>query len=76
MKWKSVPITELKVSGSAIDEKKLEKMVKKLKFFLHPDKLPRDLDAEQAFMCKMLWDVIADADEEYRSRRDQLDWIR
>ena len=64
------------MSGSAIDEKKLEKMVKKLKFFLHPDKLPRDLDAEQAFMCKMLWDVIADADEEYRSRRDQLDWIR
>merc|ERR1712226_529988 len=55
-KWKSIPVTYLRgaVAGNnnnALDEKKLEKSVKKLKFFLHPDKLPRDLDAQQAFMC-------------------------
>jgi len=35
--------------------------MRKTKFFLHPDKLPKDLTGEQALLCKMLWDIIADA---------------
>lgn len=61
-------------SGS-VDENKLAKAVKKLRFFLHPDKLPRDLNEEQLFVCKMLWDVTSDAWEEYEKRKEDLDWL-
>jgi hypothetical protein len=41
------------------------KAVRKTKFFLHPDKLPKDLSTEQTFVCKMLWDIVADAWEAF-----------
>jgi len=34
---------------------------RKVKFFLHPDKLPKDFSEMQLFVCKLLWDVLADA---------------
>jgi hypothetical protein len=54
----------------------LKKAVKKLRFFLHPDKLPKDLNEEQTFMCKMLWDIANDAWEEHNKRKEELDWMR
>jgi hypothetical protein len=39
--------------------------MRKTKFFLHPDKLPKDLTNEQSFVCKMLWDIVADAWEAF-----------
>ena len=77
-KWKPVPLNEFRSTGAmgaGIDEDKVKKVVKKLRFFLHPDKLPRDLNPEQEFICKMLWDIINDANEEYLSRKDQFDWM-
>jgi len=34
---------------------------RKIKFLLHPDKLPRDLTEQQLFISKLLWDILADA---------------
>jgi len=35
--------------------------MRKAKFFLHPDKLPKDLTENQAILFKTLWDVIRDS---------------
>jgi len=75
-KWTAVNRTDLAPVGSGPDEEKLKKAVRKLRFFLHPDKLPRDLNDEQTFMCKMLWDISSDAWEEYKKRHEELDWIQ
>lgn len=74
MKWKAVSADGLSEDGRP-DENKLAKAVKKLRFFLHPDKLPRDLNEEQTFVCKMLWDITSDAWEEYGKRKEDLDWL-
>ena len=51
-----------------LDPDKLKKAVRKLRFFLHPDKLPKDLDPIQEFVCKLLWDVTSDAYEDYKEK--------
>lgn len=77
-KWKPITATELQISGvmnNTPDEEKLKKSVRKIRFFLHPDKLPKDLDEQQQFMCKMLWDVTSDAWEEHKTKSEELDWV-
>jgi hypothetical protein len=74
-KWK--PITPDSISdNNHPDDEKIKKAVRKVRFFLHPDKLPRDLNAEQSFMCRMLWDVTSDSWEEHLKQKDELDWIK
>ena len=74
--WKPVGRTELVAAASGIlEESKLKKTVRKVRFFLHPDKLPHDLTEEQSFLCKLLWDVINDAFEEYKKSQEELDWM-
>ena len=71
--------TELVVSsamGNHPDETKMKKAVRKVRVFLHPDKLPRDLSSDQQFMARMLWDITSDSWEEYQKHKDELDWIR
>lgn len=68
-KWKAVTPSEVD------DEDKIEKKVKKLRFFLHPDKLPKDLNSDQSFMCRMLWDVTSDALELHKKKKEELSWI-
>ena len=74
-KWSPVKIEEVTDSNRPDDEK-LKKTIRKLRFFLHPDKLPRDLSPEQSFMCKMLWDITSDAWEEHKKKEEDLGWIR
>jgi hypothetical protein len=62
--------------GNHPDENKLKKAVRKVRVFLHPDKLPRDLSADQQFMARMLWDITSDSWEEFLKHKDELDWIR
>ena len=57
------------------DEKKLNKAVRKLRFFLHPDKRPHNFDDKHHFVCKLLWDVTNDAWEDYKRAKEELDWI-
>lgn len=64
------------VMGNHPDETKLKKAVRKVKVFLHPDKLPRDFTSDQAFVARMLWDITSDSWEEFQKHKDELDWIR
>jgi hypothetical protein len=74
-KWTSITQDEITVSNR-LDDAKLKKTMRRLRFFLHPDKLPRDLNKEQIFMCKMLWDIISDAEAEHKKKEEELGWIR
>ncbi|KAL7498260.1 hypothetical protein ACHAWT_009215 [Skeletonema menzelii] len=78
-KFTPIPHSDLVVSaamGNHPDETKLKKAVRKVRVFLHPDKLPRDLSAEQSFIARMLWDITSDSWEEFLKHKDELDWIR
>ncbi len=72
--WKAISRAEL-ITNGVLEESKLKKSVRKVRFFLHPDKLPHDLTEEQSFLCKLLWDVINDAFEEYKKSKEDLDWM-
>lgn len=74
-KWKPITRNEVTTANGLPDDAKLKKMVRKIRFFLHPDKLPHDLNEEQKFMVKMLWDVTNDAWEEHQKSKEALDWI-
>jgi len=74
-KWKAVTRESVLSEAGIIDEEKIKKAVRKLRFFLHPDKLPKDLNSEQQFTVKMLWDITNDALEEYQKSKEDLDWI-
>ena len=59
-KWKTFDKEAfLDVSG---DEQKaiLKRGARKAKFFLHPDKLPKDLSDDQTLLFKTVWDVITE----------------
>jgi hypothetical protein len=76
-KWQPISHTDL-LLGSAMsgaDESKLKKAVRKLRVFLHPDRLPKEFDSKQSFVCKMLWDVSNDAYEEFLKSKEDLDWV-
>ena len=76
-KWTPVKSDDLQGAGSArVDDDKMKKIVRKLRFLLHPDKLPRDFNPDQAFMCKLLWDITSDAVEEHKKKEEDLGWIR
>lgn len=74
-KWKALSLEDVK-DGHSLDNEKLKKAVRKLRFFLHPDKLPRDLTSEQSYMCKMLWDITSDAWEEHQKKEEDLGWMK
>lgn len=77
-KWKPINHQDLLIGAAMTgpDEAKLKKAVRKLRVFLHPDRLPKEFDAKQTFVCKMLWDVSNDAYEEFLKNKDELEWIR
>eukprot|EP00957_Ditylum_brightwellii_P209067 15360154-Ditylum_brightwellii.AAC.1 len=70
-KWKPVTHEALLITTTVGDDddddaassaRILKRAIRKLKFFLHPDKIPKDLDTAQSFLLKMIWDVVADAE--------------
>mmetsp|Transcript_20118 Transcript_20118/g.43366 ORF Transcript_20118/g.43366 Transcript_20118/m.43366 type:complete len:867 (+) Transcript_20118:263-2863(+) len=75
-KWKAVQMEDIAPAGQRVDDDKLNKAVRKLRFFLHPDKLPKDLTSDQSFLIKLLWDITNDAFEEHKKREEDLGWIR
>lgn len=74
--WTAVPVSALWTDGSRLDEKALKKKLRNFKVFLHPDKLPNDFTDSQSFVCKLLWDVIQDAETEYKRKVEELDWVQ
>jgi hypothetical protein len=73
--WQALKRIDICTASGALDDDRLKKAVRKLRFFLHPDKLPRDLTEEQLFMCKLLWDVTNDSFEDYKKSAEDLDWV-
>lgn len=39
----------------------LKRAVRKMRFFLHPDRLPKDFNEQQTLLCRTLWDTISDS---------------
>ena len=74
--WTPIPRSDLLSSSGELDDEKLKKTVRKVRFFLHPDKLPNDFNEEQKFMTTLLWDVLSDAWEEYQKHKEDLDWVK
>ena len=74
-KWKAVAMDEV-APQNVVNDDKLNKAVRKLRFFLHPDKLPKDLSDDQEFLIKLLWDITNDAFEEHKKREEDLGWIK
>jgi hypothetical protein len=60
-------VTALERGGSDV----LKRAVRKIRFVLHPDRLPQDLTAEQRLWCRTLWDTISDAWDIYSSTSAQ-----
>ena len=56
-KWKPFSPDALGSKQQAV----LARAVRKCRFFLHPDRLPGDLDDQQRTLCRTLWDVVSDA---------------
>jgi len=75
-KWRQIAPTDLVMSstmGNSTDRNKLKKAMRKLRVFLHPDRLPRDFNTEHTFVCKMLWDLANDAWEDFLKIKDMND---
>jgi hypothetical protein len=78
-KWTVIAHDEIlqgSVLGNRPEDAKLKKAMRKLQFFLHPNKLPRDLSEKQSFMCKILWDIISNTKAEHNKKEEELGWIR
>ena len=48
-------------SGDELNEL-LKRAVRKAKFFLHPDKIPKELTENQALLFKTVWDVLMESE--------------
>ena len=48
----------------------IKRAVRKMRFFLHPDRLPKDLNESQSLLCRTLWDKISEAWEVYDSNNN------
>lgn len=75
-RWKPLQRSDIVGASGLPDDEKLKKSVRKIRFFLHPDKLPHDLTEDQKFMTKMLWDVTSDAWEEHEKKKEDMSWVR
>lgn len=60
-KWKVLSHETMLTGGKAV----VKRAHRKAKFLLHPDKLPRDLTEKQTHVCKLIWDILADAWEAF-----------
>jgi len=56
-KWKALSLEGLSSGGQSVTKR----AHRKAKFLLHPDKLPKDLTETQQVVCKLIWDILADA---------------
>lgn len=62
-KWKTFDSEAFAdMSGDELKEL-LKRAVRKAKFFLHPDKLPKDLTENQSLLFQTIWNVIAEGEE-------------
>ena len=46
----------------------LKRAVRKMRFFLHPDRLPKDFNEHQTLLCRTLWDVISESWDSLESK--------
>eukprot|EP00584_Thalassiosira_punctigera_P022723 CAMPEP_0172574774 /NCGR_PEP_ID=MMETSP1067-20121228/136874_1 /TAXON_ID=265564 ORGANISM="Thalassiosira punctigera, Strain Tpunct2005C2" /NCGR_SAMPLE_ID=MMETSP1067 /ASSEMBLY_ACC=CAM_ASM_000444 /LENGTH=445 /DNA_ID=CAMNT_0013367407 /DNA_START=1 /DNA_END=1338 /DNA_ORIENTATION=- len=65
-KWKTLDKNAFK--GGDNLEALLKRAVRGAKFFLHPDKLPKDLTENQELLFKTIWNVLADQERATQER--------
>ena len=65
-KWKPFAEQALAEGQQNNNTAVLKRAVKKTRFFLHPDKLPQDLNDDQQLVCRQLWDAVSDAAEQLK----------
>jgi hypothetical protein len=56
------PFSSTALSSGSVDV--LKRAVRKMRFFLHPDRLPKDFNEQQSILCRTLWDVISESWDE------------
>ncbi|GMH94637.1 hypothetical protein TrST_g5782 [Triparma strigata] len=44
----------------------IKRSLRRVRFFLHPDKLPPNLDEAQGMLCKSLWTIISEVEEAWK----------
>ena len=62
-KWKVFSAEAFNTSDNDGLGELLKRALRKTKFFLHPDKLPKDLTDNQTLLFKTIWDVIQEQEE-------------
>mmetsp|Transcript_11546 Transcript_11546/g.28447 ORF Transcript_11546/g.28447 Transcript_11546/m.28447 type:complete len:1057 (-) Transcript_11546:58-3228(-) len=77
-KWKTFAKDAFANTGDDLDKLLIRALIK-AKFFLHPDKLPKDLTEDQALVFRVIWDAIQDPEfglyeriREYKLRNNNL----
>jgi len=62
-KWKPISKEAFNESGDELNELS-KRATRKMKLFVHPDKLPQDLTENQSHLFRAIWDVILESEAE------------
>ncbi|GMI27030.1 hypothetical protein TeGR_g12337 [Tetraparma gracilis] len=54
--------------------KAVRNKLRRVRFFLHPDKLPPTFGGEQRVLARVLWDIVSEAEDAYSRALEELDW--
>lgn len=65
------PFSVAALSSSPSGSDVLKRAVRKMRFFLHPDRLPKDFTEQQALLCRTLWDIVSEAWDSYSANNSK-----
>ena len=74
-RWKGVGLRTAAAAAAAADggveeeEREVRRALRKARFFLHPDRIPRNLGEDMRCCIKTVWDTLAEAEERWEKQR-------